>query len=83
MIECREAVRRMWSYLERALDPGAMEEVEVHLDTCTRCCGELEFNKHLRLMVAERNSVPVMPRELKARMEQLLSPDELTSERPS
>jgi mycothiol system anti-sigma-R factor len=83
MIECREAVHRMWSYLERALDPVAMEEVEVHLDTCTKCCGELEFNKHLRSMVAERNAVPVMPAELKSRMERLLAADEPTTEQPS
>lgn len=83
MIECREAVRRMWSYLERALDPGAMEEVEAHLDTCTKCCGELEFNKHLRTLVAERNAVPVMPPELRGRVEGLLARDEAPPEPPS
>jgi len=83
MIECREAVRRMWSYLERALDPSAMQEVEAHLDTCTKCCGELEFNKHLRTMVAERNAVPVMPPELRGRIEGLLASDEHSTERSS
>ena len=83
MIECREAVRRMWSYLEQALEPTAMQEVEAHLDTCTKCCGELEFSKHLREMVAERNAVPVMPPELRARMERILIDDDMTTEQPS
>ena len=73
MIECSEAVRRMWVYLEQALEPIAMEEVEIHLETCTRCCGELEFNRHLRTMVAERNAVPVMPDDLRRRMQRLLA----------
>lgn len=72
MIDCREAVGRMWDYLERALEPQPVEELEQHLDICTRCCGELEFNKHLRSMVAERNSAPIMPTELRMRVEHLL-----------
>jgi hypothetical protein len=60
-----------------------MQEVEAHLDTCTKCCGELEFNKHLRTMVAERNAVPVMPPELRGRIEGLLASDEHSTERSS
>ncbi len=71
MIDCREAVRRMWDYLDRALDPKPTEELDAHLDTCTRCCGELEFNRQLRETVAERQAVPVSP-ELRSRVELLL-----------
>jgi mycothiol system anti-sigma-R factor len=72
MIDCREAVRRMWDYLERALEPTPTEELEAHLDTCTRCCGELEFNRHLREMVAERQSAPLVPPALRDRVELVL-----------
>jgi mycothiol system anti-sigma-R factor len=72
MIECREAVRRMWDYLERALEPTPVHELEEHLETCTRCCGELEFNRHLRTMVAERQAAPLTPPALRARVELLL-----------
>lgn len=83
MIECSEAVRRMWVYLEQALEPIAMQEVDSHLATCTRCCGELEFNRHLRAMVAERNAVPVMPDDLRRRMKRLLTDEGVVTERPS
>jgi mycothiol system anti-sigma-R factor len=73
MIDCPEAVRRMWSYLERALESTPREELKAHLDTCTRCCGELEFNRHLREMVAAREGAPPMPADLKARIDDLLS----------
>lgn len=73
MIDCPEAVRRMWSYLERALESKPLEELEAHLDTCTRCCGELEFNRHLREMVAAREGSPPIPADLQARIDGLLS----------
>jgi len=75
MIDCPEAVRRMWSYLEQALEPTPTDELETHLDTCQRCCGELEFNRHMRTMVAEREGVPHMPKEVRARVDALLAGD--------
>jgi mycothiol system anti-sigma-R factor len=72
MIECSEAVRRLWDYLENVLEPVPTQELETHLDACTRCCGELEFNRHIRQMVAERHSVPLAPPALRERVEQLL-----------
>jgi len=73
MIDCPEAVRRMWSYLERALEPTPVAELEAHLDTCTRCCGELEFSRHLRDVVAARDGTPAIPADLQARIDRLLS----------
>jgi mycothiol system anti-sigma-R factor len=75
MIDCREAVRRMWSYLDHVLDVAPLKEFEAHLDTCTRCCGELEFSRHLREMVADRGVVPPMPPDVRSRVEQLLVTD--------
>lgn len=73
MIDCGEAVRRMWAYLEHALEPTPSEEFEAHLDVCKRCCGELEFSRHVRRMVAERASPRVVPASLRARVEQVLA----------
>jgi anti-sigma factor (TIGR02949 family) len=72
MIDCREAVGRMWSYLERALAPEQLDELETHLDTCLRCCGELEFSRHLRARVASSEQIPAMPAEVRTRVEQIL-----------
>lgn len=78
MIDCREAVRRMWAYLEHELEAKPVSEFEAHLETCQRCCGELEFSRHLREMVAEKEAPPV-PSELRSRIEILLAEGEQSS----
>jgi anti-sigma factor (TIGR02949 family) len=73
MIDCTEAVRRMWAYLEHELDAKPVAEFEVHLETCQRCCGELEFSRHLRQVAAEGEGATRMPPELRSRIETLLA----------
>jgi mycothiol system anti-sigma-R factor len=71
MIDCSEAVRRMWAYLDHALERGPVEELETHLEACQRCCGELEFSRHLKERVAATGS-EAMPDPLRRRIEVLL-----------
>jgi anti-sigma factor (TIGR02949 family) len=73
MIDCTEAIRRMWVYLEHELDAKPVAEFEVHLETCQRCCGELEFSRHLREVVAEGEGATPVPPELRSRIEILLA----------
>jgi anti-sigma factor (TIGR02949 family) len=73
MIDCREAIRRMWSYLDESLEQRPLGEFEEHLDTCLKCCGELEFSRHLRSRVASSfGASPVSP-EVRARLDQVLT----------
>ena len=72
MIDCLEAVRRMWDYLEQELDASPEAEFERHLETCRRCCGELEFSRRLRELVSENCKVPAMPPEIRRSIEILL-----------
>jgi len=72
MIDCTEAVRRMWAYLEHALEPTPTKEFEAHLETCQRCCGELEFSQRMREMVAERSATTEVPGHLRVRLEELV-----------
>ncbi|MFC9915204.1 anti-sigma factor family protein [Streptomyces sp. NPDC059862] len=51
MITCSEAVRKLWEYLDAALDQADREGVEEHLSLCRRCCGELEFAVELRRLL--------------------------------
>lgn len=81
MIDCREAVRRMWAYLEHELAARPTAEFESHLETCQRCCGELEFSRHLREMVADKDRVPAMSPELRSKVELLLADTEPPPER--
>jgi mycothiol system anti-sigma-R factor len=71
MIDCREAVHRMWAYLDRSLELRPTEELESHLEACVRCCGELEFSRELRGLVAA-SSGPALPGDVRDRIEQLL-----------
>lgn len=73
MIDCREAVSRMWAYLAHELPVKPVAEFEAHLETCQRCCGELEFSRHLREAVAEGEGATPMPPELRSRIEILLA----------
>lgn len=73
MIDCTEAVRRMWAYLEHALEPTPAAEFETHLDTCQRCCGELEFSQRMREMVADRAAAPALPPDVRSRLEGLIA----------
>ena len=56
-IGCAEAVRRLWEYLDAGLDDGDHAAVEAHLAWCLRCCGELEFARHLRELLRTRSAM--------------------------
>lgn len=78
MIDCREAVRRMWAYLDHSLDDKPVAEFEAHLATCQRCCGELEFSRHMRAMVTDTEGAPTLPPEFRSRVEVMLADAERT-----
>lgn len=76
MIDCPEAVRRMWAYLDHTLERGPVEEFETHLEACQRCCGELEFSRHMKEMVAAKGA-ETLPDPLRRRIELLLEGGDL------
>lgn len=82
MIDCREAVRRMWAYLDHELDTQPVSEFEAHLETCQRCCGELEFSRHLREMVADDVRSPAIPSDVRSRIETILAVGDVPSGEP-
>ena len=59
MIACREAVERLWSYLDRNIDRAQEDELEQHLGLCRHCCGELEFAKQVRSKLASSADTPL------------------------
>jgi mycothiol system anti-sigma-R factor len=72
MIDCRDAVRLMWDYIDHALEPGPAEELDSHLEACRRCCGELEFSRHLKEIVAASGSDD-LPDPLRRKIDLLLA----------
>lgn len=67
MIACKQAVERLWDYLDRHLEKAQDEELEQHLGLCRHCCGELEFAKQVRATIATRGEVSLAP-EARARL---------------
>lgn len=68
---CREAIRRLWDYLDDDLSPEEHRAVEEHLIFCLRCCGELEFSREVRQML-DGGAEPTIPDDVQARLERLL-----------
>ncbi len=62
----------MWAYLAADLHTSETEALEGHLSVCKRCCGELEFSRHLRELVAETGGRP-MPPAVRSTVEELLA----------
>lgn len=72
MIKCKDAVERLWSYLDTRLEGTPQRELEEHLGVCVHCCGELEFAKQVRVKLAGREGTAAMPPDTRERVEQLL-----------
>ena len=79
LIDCREAVARMWAYLSEGLEKREVDELETHLGVCERCCGELEFSRQLRQRVADAEVAP-LPAPVRQRITQLLDRDAASGE---
>jgi anti-sigma factor (TIGR02949 family) len=67
-MECSEAVRQLWDYLDHLISPVDQERVEQHLSFCRSCCGELEFAKELRTFLASGDLQDIPP-DVRARLE--------------
>jgi anti-sigma factor (TIGR02949 family) len=61
MIGCAEAVRQLWEYLDDTVDDEDRGLVEEHLARCRICCGELEFARELRGMLARPSAADIPP----------------------
>lgn len=73
-IGCEEAVDQLWRFLDDELASADERALEAHLAFCRRCCGELEFARHLRAVLVERTRVELPP-AVEARLERFI--DEL------
>ncbi len=69
MIGCKEAVSRLYAYLDRHLGRVPEAEVEEHLKLCRHCCGELEFAKQVRGALRRHSSVHEITPEVRTQIE--------------
>jgi mycothiol system anti-sigma-R factor len=71
MINCNEATRRLWEYLDGTIAAADRALIEEHLERCRRCCGEREFAEALRDFLAAHAHDGV-PDEVARRLNQTL-----------
>jgi mycothiol system anti-sigma-R factor len=71
LMTCADAVERLWAFLDHELDDHDQRAVEAHLAFCRRCCGELEFAKHLRRLLATKTAGE-LPAEVRTRLDRFI-----------
>lgn len=71
MISCTQAVRQLWEYLDGSADASDRAAIEAHLALCRRCCGELEFARELRVLLARVGSESI-PDDVMSRLNETL-----------
>jgi anti-sigma factor (TIGR02949 family) len=71
MIDCSDAVQRLWDYVEKDLDGQEQASMEEHLELCRRCCGEVEFAEEVRDLMKVA-SKPHIPDEVSERLSEYL-----------
>ncbi len=69
MISCKDAVARLWEYLDRNLGRVEERELEDHLGLCRHCCGELEFAQQLRARLRQEGPAVTLPPETRRKLE--------------
>lgn len=73
LISCREALERLYEYLDGELTPGSAEEVRRHVQVCDACYPQVKFTTEFRdaLHRAARGQ-PVCPDALRMKVGRLL-----------
>lgn len=77
---CRDAVRRLWEYLDQRLEDHDERALEDHLAFCLRCCGELAFARELRALLRDRSRAAI-PGDVRERLESVI--DDLGGQQPA
>jgi anti-sigma factor (TIGR02949 family) len=71
VIDCEEALRRLFEYLDAELHGDPRREMEQHLERCRSCFSRVEFEKRLKAFTAELGREVVSP-ELELRVRKVL-----------
>ena len=72
VIDCEEALRRLFEYLDAELHGASQREMDQHLERCRSCFSRVEFEKRLKSYTAKAGREPV-PSDLELRIHRVLS----------
>jgi mycothiol system anti-sigma-R factor len=65
--DCREALDRLYTFLDGELTESRRHDIQHHLDTCSPCLEAFDFEADLKLMVA-RHCRDEVPEQLRIRV---------------
>src|ERR1700722_4577450 len=81
-VDCREALHRIYHFLDGELTPDRRLEIESHLNYCSPCLQMFGFEAELRRVVANKCRDTV-PGGLRARIAEAIAPDPAHEPAPS
>ena len=72
-ISCKEALQRLYEYLDGELEPESADEVRRHVEVCNACYPEVKFTTEFRDAIHRAaQGQPSVPEELRQKVERLL-----------
>ncbi len=74
-MDCKQALMKLYNYLDNELSPEDYSEVEAHLKTCKKCFAKAQYERIIQEVVRKRCQTDPVPISLKteiiARIRQL------------
>lgn len=71
-INCEEALRHLFEYLDHALEGNLQHQMEQHMSNCRSCFSRLEFEQSLKAHVQKAGNDSA-PASLRAKISGLIS----------
>jgi anti-sigma factor (TIGR02949 family) len=71
-INCEEALRHLFEYLDKALEGDLQHQMEQHMSNCRSCFSRLEFEQSLKAHVHRAGSDSA-PASLRAKISNLVA----------
>ena len=72
-LNCEQAIRQFFAYLDQALSTESLEQLELHLAECLDCCDRLQFSQKLDAFVKSRLADAPLPAGIEARIRRRLA----------
>jgi mycothiol system anti-sigma-R factor len=73
MLRCRQALERLYEYIDGELEGVPHDQVEEHLRVCTQCYPHLQYEEAFRRRVHDALSRPRVPPDLRERVLSVLA----------
>lgn len=71
-VSCREAVERVYEYLDGEMEPERAEEIRCHIQQCKRCYPMFDWERMFLDVIRERADRPEDNPELRQEVESML-----------